>query len=89
MTTLFVRHSVSDYAAWRNVYVQLGTFQKAAGVRADAVYQATDNPNDITVTHEFDTLEAAQAFADSDELRNAMKNAGVMGAPTIWFADRR
>jgi hypothetical protein len=28
----------------------------------NVVYQATDNPNDITVTHEFATVEAAQAF---------------------------
>jgi hypothetical protein len=29
------------------------------------VYQA-DNPNDIIVTHEFGSVEAAQAFANSD-----------------------
>jgi hypothetical protein len=35
------------------------------GTRAEAVYRAVENPNDITVTHEFATIEAAQAFAES------------------------
>ena len=56
--------------------------------KADTVYQAADNPNEITVTHDFATLEAAQAFAGSPELRSAMHGAGVVGAPTIWFAQR-
>jgi hypothetical protein len=47
-----------------------------------------DNPNDITVTHDFATLEAAQAFAKSEELKKAMQNTGMVGAPTIWFHHR-
>ncbi len=64
------------------------TDQKAGGVTAEAVYQAADDPNDVTVTHEFPTLEAAKAFAGSADLRAAMHDAGVQGAPTIWFARR-
>jgi len=37
---------------------------------------------------EFATIEAAQAFAGSADLREAMHEAGVVGAPTIWFATR-
>jgi len=88
MATLFVRHTASDYAAWRQVYDGFQPTALTLGVQEDAVYQAVDNPNDITVTHEFATLEAAQAFARSSELREAMHSAGVVGAPTIWFANR-
>jgi quinol monooxygenase YgiN len=88
MTTMFVRHTVSDYKAWRKVYDDFATVQKAKGVTAQAVYRAVDNPNDVTVTHEFASIEAAQAFAKSAELKNAMQNAGVAGAPTIWFTDK-
>lgn len=88
MATLFVRHQVADYAAWRRVYDGFTPTQKALGVEAEAVYQAVDNPNDITVTHDFATLEAAQAFAGSSEMRDAMHDAGVQGAPAIWFAER-
>jgi hypothetical protein len=88
MATLFVRHQAADYAAWRRIYDAFQPKAKTLGVQSDAVYRATDDPNNITVTHEFATLEAAQAFAGSPELRAAMHDAGVVGAPTVWFAKR-
>ena len=88
MMTMFVRHKVADYKAWRKVYDGFGSVQKAKGVTAAAVFQAADDPNDITVTHEFTTLEAAKAFVASEELKKGMQTAGVVGAPTIWFANK-
>jgi hypothetical protein len=88
MTIMFVRHTVSDYKTWRKAYDDFAPVQKAKGVTAEAVYRAVENPNDITVTHEFATIEAARAFAESAELKNAMQNAGVAGAPTIWFTNK-
>ena len=88
MATLFVRHTVSDYKAWRKGYDDFDAARKSLGVTAAAVYQATDNPNDMTITHDFATLEATQAFARSPELKKAMQNAGVVGAPTIWFTNK-
>jgi hypothetical protein len=88
MTTLFVRHQVADYSQWRKVYDGFGPTQKTLGVQDQAVYQAIDNPNDITVRHEFASLEAAQAFGASPELGAAMHDAGVQGAPTVWFTTR-
>jgi hypothetical protein len=88
MTTLFVRHQVADYSKWRQVYDGIAPTQQAMGVQDQAVYRAIDNPNDITVRHEFATLQAAQAWAGSPELRSAMHDAGVEGAPTVWFTTR-
>jgi hypothetical protein len=88
MTTLFVRHEVGDYGTWRRIYDGFEPTQKALGVLDQAVYQSIDDPNDVTVRHEFATLEAAQAFGASPELRAAMHDAGVEGAPTIWFTTR-
>jgi hypothetical protein len=88
MTTLFVRHTVGDYATWRRIFDDFAPTHQALGVTDKAVYQATDNANDITVTHEFDTLEAAKAFAGSPELKAAMHDAGLTSAPTIWFTTR-
>jgi hypothetical protein len=41
------------------------------------------------VTHEFASVEAAQAFLNSDELKQAMQGGGVVGAPTIWFTNKK
>ena len=89
MTTLFVRHQVTDYAKWREAYDEFEATRARLGVEAASVYQAADDPRDLTVTHEFATLDAAQAFSDSPELREAMHAAGVQGAPTLWFTTRQ
>jgi hypothetical protein len=82
---MYVRHDVADYAAWRKVYDAFDAERRGMGVTAHAVYQSIDNPNDVTVLHDFETGEAAKAFASSPNLKNAMQNAGVKGPPQIWF----
>ena len=88
MVTIFIRHRVADYKAFRAVYDWLAVTRQAHNVRHDAVYQAVDDPNDVTVTHEFATIDEAKTFVASPQVQAAMKNAGVQGAPMIWFADR-
>lgn len=88
MATIFIRHQVADYPTWRKVYDSVQPMRDDLGVTAASVYQSKDNPNDVTVTHDFATDQAAAAFGASHELREAMHEAGVVGAPTIWVADR-
>jgi hypothetical protein len=88
MATLFVRHTVADYPTWRKGYDEFDATRRSMGVTSDGVYQLDGNPNDITVYHEFATMDAAKAFAASNELREAMAKIGVVGAPDIWFAQR-
>ncbi len=88
MATLFVRHQVADYTAWRKVYDAFDVQRRALGVTSDGVYQRDGNPNDITAYHEFGSMDAAKAFAGSTKLREAMGRGGVVGAPDIWFAQR-
>ncbi len=54
----------------------------------DGVYQAFDDPNDVTVYHDFDGADAAKTFAGSSRLREVMADAGVVGTPEIWFGNR-
>jgi hypothetical protein len=54
---MFVRHEVSDYGAWRKVFDAFAPMQKKQGVVYKAVYQSTDDPNDVTVIHDFHSLD--------------------------------
>ena len=79
MVRWFVHHRVRDYSAWREVYDGFAEVQKAGGVRKQAVYQSVDDPNDVTVTHDFDDVATARAFFALPDLRDAMIRAGVEG----------
>lgn len=87
MVRVFVRHNVEDYEAWRKAYDEFDQQRRSMGVKDDAVFQSINDRNDVTVWHDFDTVEAAQAFGTSDELRDVMQRAGVQGEPEIWFVN--
>ncbi|MCH7476902.1 MAG: cyclase [SAR324 cluster bacterium] len=87
MVRMFVRHKVNDYAVWRKAYDDFDGERVGLGVKGHSVFQAADDPNDLTVCHDFETLDAAQSFAGSDRLKEVMKGAGVSSAPDIWFTN--
>jgi hypothetical protein len=82
---MFVRHKVHDYAGWRKAYDAFEATRVRLGAQGHAAYRDVDDGNDVTAWHDFNNLEAAKAFATSAELKAAMKGAGVVGTPTIWF----
>lgn len=87
MVRMFVRHMVNDYSVWRKVYDDFDSERNGLGVKGDAVFQAVDDLNDVTAWHDFESIEAAQSFAGSDRLKEAMQGAGVASAPDIWFTN--
>lgn len=85
---MFVRHNVADYAKWKKGYDAFGSSQKKMGVYFQSVYQSADNPNDVTVVHDFHSLLKAKEFAASSELKTSMLKLGVKGTPEIWFVNK-
>lgn len=86
-TRMFVRHEVADYATWLKAYNAFDKERRKMGVRGAVVYRSIDNPNDVTVTHDFKSVEKAKAFADSPRLKEVMEKAGVKGTPQMWFTN--
>lgn len=84
----FIRHEVADYKAWKKVYDAFASEQKKGGVVSEAVYQSVDNPNDVTVIHNFRSLEKAKAFTSSPELKAGMEKAGVKGPVQMWITEK-
>ena len=85
---MYVHHEVNDYAVWRKAYNDFDSTRRKMGVTGQAVYRSIDNPNDVTVTHDFRSVEKAKSFAASAELKAAMDRAGVKGAPQIWLTTK-
>ena len=85
MIRMFVRHPVADFAVWKEAYDAFDEERKGMGVTDHAVFCATDDPNQVTAWHDFDSLEGAQAFVQSPRLREVMEQAGVTGEPSVWF----
>ncbi len=89
MIHLFVRHDVTNYEEWCFAYDRFWRDSDAYGAPVRAVYQSIDNPNDITVEHIFENLDDARTLVASDDLAQAMTDAGILGTPQIWLTEKR
>ena len=83
-----VRHQVADYAAWRVIYESLEPLRLQHGCTAKLVSQAPGDPNDIFIVHEFPSVADAEAFAGSNDLKEGMQKAGVLGPPRIEIYEK-
>jgi heme-degrading monooxygenase HmoA len=76
-TTTLVRHRVDDFDGWKKAYDDFASIQAEHGVRAHQVLRSIESPDDVVVTHTFDSREVARAFFARPELKEAMSEAGV------------
>lgn len=81
--TLIARQKVSEYEAWRKVYNDAATIRDRHGCTGESVLRSPKDHNLVFITHQFPTVEQAEAFAADPELHAAMAHAGVVGDPGI------
>ena len=51
------------------------------------LYLSVDDPRDLTIVMDWDSLERARKFVASQDLKQAMQTAGVVGEPEIRFLE--
>ena len=85
MAILLIQHQVKDYASWKSVFDSVSDLRISNGELDHDIYRDSINPNKLTVVNTWDSLENAQTFAQSPELKAAMERAGVEGPPSISF----
>ncbi len=87
MPYILVRHKVADYAMWKPVYDEHAATRKAGGCLGTRVFRSADNPNEVVILAEWDNAENARQFAQSEDLRQKMQEAGVVDRPDVYFLD--
>ena len=87
MPYLFVRHKAEDYTKWKSTFDDFAPARKAAGEKSYQVCHVAGDPNDVVVLNEWDSIENLQKFLQSQELKEAMKRAGVSEQPEIYILE--
>jgi heme-degrading monooxygenase HmoA len=87
MPYLLIRAAVEDYAKWKPVFDEGSAARKASGSKGGHLFRNADNPNEIVILFEWDDLEKARHFTQSDYLRQAMQRAGITGRPDLYLLD--
>ncbi len=87
MPAMLIRHTVPDYAAWKPYFDAHERTRRAYGSSGGRVYRNADDPTAVVILLEWDDLERARFFADSDDLREVLDRAGTTERPDIWFLE--
>lgn len=87
MAWIHLHHRVQDYNKWKEVYDKTAEYKRHQGWKRYRLYQVAGNRNDVIVMEQFATLEQAQAYANSDYLRQAMDQGGVVAPVEVLFVD--
>jgi len=82
-----VRHTVLDFARWKKVFDEFEPFRKKNGETTAAVIQVEGDQKDVVVISTWASLDAARAFFDRKELKEAMEKAGVANDPEFVFGE--
>ena len=83
MVTVLIHHKVSDFSKFKPVFDSAFQFRHDNGEESGKIFRSLTDPNEVTVMLTFSSAEGAQKFATSDTLRTRMKEAGVVGEPSI------
>jgi len=86
MAHVIIRHRVKDYDTWKAGFDDFAEQRRAGGETSYQVLHPEDDPNNLILHFEWDSLENAQAFMNSAALKEAMEKAGVVEPPEIYLA---
>jgi quinol monooxygenase YgiN len=84
---MYARHTVKDYDAWKSVFDSVSDLRQQNGERAYQILRQGNGSGELILLFEWDSLENAQRYASSPELKEAMEQAGVIGKPEILFLE--
>ena len=86
MVNIVIRHKVENFEKWKPLYDEHASARKEAGCQSDYVLRNGEHPNDVVAVLVWDNLENFKKFSESEELKEAMQKAGVIGKPDFYFS---
>lgn len=87
MSHLIVHHKVENFDKWKPFFDDHELFRKQNGSLGNKVFQCKNDPNEVFVLLEWDNLTNANRFIQSEQTKSIMKEAGVVGIPSVYFVE--
>jgi len=88
MAFVLIEHRVDDFERFKQVFLGDAARRERLGSRGGVVYRVADDPGNVIVVIEWDTVQAAREFAGSLELEEAVEwaSSGVT-TPRVTVLD--
>jgi hypothetical protein len=82
---VIVHHPVADFDAWKVGFDAHEGARRAAGILGHHINRGRDDAHDVSIYLAVSDIDRARAFAESDDLKNTMRDVGVTGPPTLTW----
>jgi heme-degrading monooxygenase HmoA len=69
------------------VFDEHAAIRKANGSKGGRLFRSEKDPNEVLILFEWEDFGKARAFAESEDLRKRMEQAGVIGKPDLYILD--
>jgi len=87
MHYVLVRHKVEEYNKWKNIYDGNMENRKNNGSKGAHVFRSAENPDELVILFEWDDLDNARKFFESEDFKIKVRNAGIPDEPDIYFLE--
>jgi hypothetical protein len=87
MYHILIKHKVEDFGKWKDIFDAHAAMRSGAGSKGGYVFQNSEYHNEVFVLLEWDDIENARRFIESDDLKTIMEKAGVLEKPEIYFLE--
>ncbi len=88
MAYVLIEHRVGDFETFKQVYLSDAQRRERLGSRGGHVFRVADDPDNVVVVLEWESVEAARDFAGSLELEQAMEwSASNVSTPRVTVLD--
>ena len=85
VTHLLVKARIKDFDEWKPVFDQHRSMRKKYGCLGEQIFHESGNPKSVFILFEWDNHDNARTFSESDDLKQAMREAGVIEKNSFYL----
>lgn len=87
MQKVMVIYQVEDYDRWWRFYNDDTADRKIHGSIECFIHRNKEYANELILLYNWDTMENAKKFFESEDVKTKLKGAGVTGEPLVVYLD--
>ncbi len=88
MVTIAITHQVKDFSVWISAFEEHSGMRKEGGSQSAKVLQDVNDPNNVTVVCEWDSVDNFNSFMQAPEMKEVMETAGITSEPSVLILNQ-
>jgi heme-degrading monooxygenase HmoA len=77
MVYVIAKLKVESYDKWKPVFDERKALRKESGSKEGRLFRNSDDPNEVVILFDWENMESARKFFESESLRKALQRGGA------------